>query len=48
MTGGSFEPTGGFWALAPGPAVLVADPNCDGAANFGDINPFGALLTGVD
>jgi hypothetical protein len=45
MTGGSFELIGGFWALPTAPSTLVGDLNCDGAVNFGDINPFVMYLS---
>jgi hypothetical protein len=30
----------------PDPPILRGDANCDGVVNFGDINPFVAILTG--
>jgi len=45
MTGSDFSLTGGFWALSPGPAVLVGDLNCDGVVGFGDINAFVLYLS---
>ena len=45
LTGGDYTLTGGFWVGAPEVTVLVGDLNCDGAVDFGDINPFALLLS---
>jgi hypothetical protein len=37
LSGGDYEVIGGFWAIR---AYVVGDLNCDGAVDFGDINPF--------
>jgi len=36
------------FCFAPPPPVVPGDVNCDGAVNFGDINPFVLILTSPD
>ncbi len=47
MTGGTFELVGGFWPVAALPPACPGDCNCDGRVDFGDINPFVAVLGGA-
>ncbi len=48
MSGGTFELTGGFWAIGVGdsPPCDPCDMNCDGDINALDIEPFLDLLFG--
>jgi hypothetical protein len=43
MSGGQFTLYGGYWSGAPSRAL--GDLNCDGKADFRDINPFVLLLS---